>query len=128
MNISIILNTYNWSDALKIILNSLIPQIIKQKNHKIEIIIADDGSNDATKSLVNQFIAQYDFIYHVWHEDIGFRKSMILNKAVAKSRGDYLIFLDGDCVPFPDYIEEHIFLNIKKQSFFHKIKTYIIII
>jgi glycosyltransferase involved in cell wall biosynthesis len=110
MNISIILSTYNWPNALKIILKALIPQILKQTQHNIEIIIADDGSDNVTRSVVNEFTHQYSFIKHMWHEDIGFRKSKILNKAVSLAIGEYLLFLDGDCIPFPDYIEEQIFL------------------
>lgn len=113
MKISIIISTYNWHLALKIILDSLVNQVLKQKEHKIEIVIADDGSDEKTKELINKMQIDYEFIKHVWHEDQGFRKSMIINKAVLVSDGDYLLFLDGDCIPFPDYLSEHIFLSEK---------------
>ena len=47
-------------------------------------------------------------IHHVWHDDNGFRKCTILNKAIQKSSTDYIIFSDGDCIPRKDFIETHI--------------------
>jgi hypothetical protein len=46
-------------------------------------------------------------IVHVWHEDRGFRKTEILNRAIVASRGDYLLFTDGDCIPRRDVVEVH---------------------
>lgn len=107
MTYAIILSTYNWPEALGIILESLLPQL---KIHTdVDIIIADDGSTTDTKTLIERFQNQLpDRISHIWHEDIGFRKSVVLNKAVAAAaNADYLLFLDGDCIPFPDYITQH---------------------
>jgi len=101
VNYSIILATYNWPDALDLILANLTPQLLA--NPDTEIIIADDGSIDTTKEIINKYQNQFlDRIKHIWHEDDGFRKSVILNKAVLAAAGKYLIFLDGDCIPFPD--------------------------
>lgn len=106
MKYSIILSTYNWPDALNLILASLIPQLSIHKD--VELIIADDGSTEDTKKLIQTYQKQLpNRISHIWHEDIGFRKSVILNKSVAAARGGYLLFLDGDCIPFPDYIVHH---------------------
>lgn len=112
--ISIILATYNWDSALVLILERLLLQLIKHPN--CELIIADDGSDERTNFMINQFIVQakdnYDInpnrITHVWHEDIGFRKAKILNEAIRHSVGEYLIFLDGDCIIFDDFIVWHI--------------------
>jgi glycosyltransferase involved in cell wall biosynthesis len=101
---SIIICTYNWPTALDLILAQFVTQI---KHHSdVEIVIADDGSKLDTKEIVSKYQTLIPNLIHVWHEDIGFRRSMILNKAVAKSNGDYLFFLDGDCIPFPDYINQ----------------------
>ncbi|MCE2705933.1 MAG: glycosyltransferase family 2 protein [Proteobacteria bacterium] len=112
MKTSIILATYNWDKALDIILYNLSKQLKKKSD--IEIIIADDGSNSATDEIIKKYQMKFECIKHVWHEDIGFRKASILNKAAALSTGDYLIFLDGDCIPFTDYISEHIDLAENK--------------
>ena len=103
---SIIITTYNWPEALDLVLTGLTPQL--QLNDDVEIVIADDGSTVTTKAVIDKYRNKHPVqIKHVWHEDLGFRRTMILNKAVVASSGDYLMFLDGDCVPFPDYIKMH---------------------
>ena len=104
--ISIILATYNWPESLDIILDNLSQQL--KKNLNIEIIIADDGSKDATISVIKKHQARFSQIKHVWHEDIGFRKAKILNMAVAESTGDYLIFYNDNDQDFNQY-----FIDIK---------------
>jgi hypothetical protein len=47
-------------------------------------------------------------IIHVWQEDLGFRKSEILNKAILKTNADYLLFTDGDCIPRKDFVAVHL--------------------
>lgn len=106
MKISIIIATYNWPEALDACLKSLLPQI--KKYPQVELIIADDGSTQSTAELINKYnLILPDQIKHIWHKDNGFQKSLILNKAVIKSQGEYLLFLDGDCIPFADYIQQH---------------------
>lgn len=106
MKYTIILSTYNWPQALNLILESLLPQL--ERHSDVELIIADDGSTSETKALISEYQNKLpDQINHIWQEDLGFYKSVILNKAVAKSKGQYLLFLDGDCIPFPDYIAYH---------------------
>jgi len=76
-----------------------------------EVVIADDGSSDGTSEIITQFRKNSNFeIHHVWQKDEGFRVAAIRNKAVARSSGNYLIFLDGDCLVFPDYIDKHLLL------------------
>ena len=74
-----------------------------------EIVIADDGSGDETRLLVERFALNCPFpLHHVWQEDNGFRKCRILNRAIEKAAGDYLIFTDGDCIPNPAFVRAHI--------------------
>lgn len=104
MNVSLIISTYNRKDALLAVLNSL----KKQSESNFEIIIADDGSSDDTKDAITKYREASKLeILHVWQEDDGFRAAQIRNKAVAQSQGDYLIFLDGDCVVFPGFVSKH---------------------
>jgi glycosyltransferase involved in cell wall biosynthesis len=102
--ISILLATYNWPQALKLCLESL----ATQSDRNFEIIIADDGSTESTKQVIEQFKASTSIpIEHLWQEDQGFRKTIILNRAIAAAHGDYLVFLDGDCIVQPDFIARH---------------------
>lgn len=102
--VSLITTTYNWPAALEAVLAS----VAKQQILPQEVVIADDGSKRPTRELIEQ--VQKDFpcpIKHIWHEDHGHRASKIRNKAVAESDGDYLVFLDSDCVLRPDFIAQH---------------------
>jgi glycosyltransferase involved in cell wall biosynthesis len=102
--ISILLATYNWPQALKLCLQSL----ERQTDLDYEIIIADDGSTDKTKHLIESIAPHFPIpITHLWQEDQGFRKTRILNEAIKRAQGDYLIFLDGDCIAQPDFVQSH---------------------
>ena len=108
--ISVIVATYNWPAALKLCLNSLKNQSIRD----FEILIADDGSKDETRDLIQKCIKEFPVkITHLWHEDIGCRKTIIGNQAIHASTGKYLIFLDGDCLVQPDFLERHLSLAQK---------------
>ncbi len=105
MKISVIISTYNSPKWLEKVLWGYACQSLKG----FEIVIADDGSGDKTKKLINQFRNEAGFlIRHVWHEDKGFRKWNIVNKAIAEATGSYLIFTDGDCVPHSRLLETHL--------------------
>jgi len=102
--ISILLATYNWPQALKLCLESL----ATQTDTHFEIIIADDGSTQETKQLIESIKLTHPIsINHLWQEDQGFRKTMILNQAINAAHGDYLVFLDGDCIVQPDFVARH---------------------
>ncbi len=109
--ISIIISTYNSSKSLNLVLKSY----CRQKEKNFEVIIADDGSTDET-ALVIQNFKNYLAIKHVWHEDKGFRKCTILNKAALEATGDYLIFTDGDCLAPPNFVYEH--KNNMREGFY----------
>jgi len=102
--ISVILATYNWPQALHLCLQGL----ECQTDNYFEVVIADDGSREDTLQFIKGYIkSSHIKISHIWHPDHGFRKSMILNKAIALSSGKYLLFLDGDCIVQPDFIAKH---------------------
>lgn len=104
MKTSLLISTYNWPEALDLVLKSAASQNLKP----FEILIADDGSKEETKALIADFKAKSTVkIIHVWHEDSGFRRSKILNKAIAVSKGDYIVQIDGDCIMHPNFIKDH---------------------
>ena len=102
--ISVIVTTYNRPDALERVLAGC----IEQYDPSYEIIVADDGSSDDTRSTIERIAETTPIqIHHVWQPDQGFRAAAIRNKGIAHARGDYLIFLDGDCVPQHDFVMQH---------------------
>ena len=104
MKVSVIVTTYNRPDALKKVLDGL----LHQTRFPSEILVADDGSNDATRQMLEVYIRYPQIrILHVRQEDKGFRAARIRNKAVVASKGDYLILLDGDCIPEKHFVQDH---------------------
>ena len=102
--ISVILTTYKREDALGAVLRGL----SRQSDLSFEIIVADDGSGPATRDLVERWTAGLEVpLKHVWQEDRGFRAGEARNRAIVASHGSYCIFLDGDCIPRPDFIAVH---------------------
>lgn len=114
MKITVIVTTYNRPDALKRVLDGLLAQTCLPD----EIIVADDGSTLDTRAMLAPYIAlQGRSISHVWQKDKGFRAGRIRNKAVLASNGDYLILLDGDCIPEAHFVADHMSLA-EKGCFF----------
>jgi glycosyltransferase involved in cell wall biosynthesis len=102
---SVIFTTYNHPKWLEKTLWGFSAQSFRD----FEIIVADDGSGPETRALIESMQAQIDIpIQHLWQEDDGFQKCRILNKAIVASRGEYLIFTDGDCIPHPDFVKNHV--------------------
>jgi glycosyltransferase involved in cell wall biosynthesis len=102
--ISVIVTTYEREDALDAVLRSLSGQTDRQ----FEVVVADDGSGLATTAVVEQWKARLGVpLLKVWHTHRDFRAGEIRNRAVLASRGDYCIFLDGDCLARTDFITTH---------------------
>lgn len=105
--VGVVITTYNSPLWLKNVLFGY----EAQSHSNFVTIIADDGSGAPTKDVIDFFVARGRLtIEHVWHEDKGFQKCQILNKAIAQTDCDYLIFTDGDCIPEPNFIAQHIAL------------------
>ncbi|MFI3278769.1 MAG: glycosyltransferase family 2 protein [Rikenellaceae bacterium] len=104
MKIGVIVSTYNNPKWLQIALWAL----LNQTKLPDEVLIADDGSTEQTKEVIDRVAKNAPFkMLHIWHEDKGFRKCDILNKAVAASTAEYLIFIDQDCIARRDFLEAH---------------------
>ena len=110
--VTLIISFYNKIVLLKLIFVALERQTFRN----FEVIIADDGSKNDVVTEINSIKSNYFFeIKHVWHEDDGWQKNKILNKAVVESRGDYLIFIDGDCIPHRRFVQEHFENKVENQ-------------
>lgn len=97
--------TYNWPEALELLLLSVLNQSVLPD----EVIIADDGSKEDTKNLIENFKKTFPVpLVHIWHEDLNNRKPRIMNKAIASAKYDYIIEIDGDIILNKHFIEDHL--------------------
>lgn len=104
MRIGVVVTTYRRPDALELVLEGY----ARQQRRPDEVLVADDGSDEATARAVAGVAASTGLpLVHVWHSDRGFQKTEILNRAIRASESDYLIFTDGDCVPRSDFVSTH---------------------
>ncbi|HPW85018.1 MAG TPA: glycosyltransferase family 2 protein [Rhodoferax sp.] len=102
--ISIVITTYNRSDALAVVLRAL----ALQDDKHFEVVIADDGSTELHRNaLAATAIGTGLRIKHVWHPDVGFTAGCARNRGVSATVGDYIVLLDGDCVPETDFVRQH---------------------
>lgn len=108
MRTELIVATYNSPRALLLCLTSVARQTVLPDS----ICIADDGSGPETKAAIEAFATAHPelSVRHVWHEDRGFEKAAILNRAIATSEADFLIFIDGDVMIAPGFIARHLAL------------------
>ncbi len=105
MKASVIIAFYNKIHYLKLVLAGF----ERQTNKDFEILLADDGSGAQARAEIDNLRMTLEFpIRHIWHEDLGWRKNVILNKAIQHARTEYLIFVDGDCIPHRHFIKEHL--------------------
>ncbi len=104
MLITVVVTTYNRPKALDRVLGGL----AQQSDHHFEVVIADDGSSEETAAIIDYWEKKECFpLYHAWQEHQGFRAGRSRNNAVLQSKGDYLIFLDGDCLPRTNFVGNH---------------------
>jgi len=98
--LSVIVATYEWPEALDVVLRAL----AEQRGEPFSVVVADDGSGEETARVVERWQGTLA-INHVWQVNEGFLKGRLLNRASLAADGDYLLFLDGDCVPRVRFVE-----------------------
>lgn len=113
MKTALLISTYNWPKAL----NAVLKSVKMQSRIPDELLIADDGSGPETKSLIEKFKENLPIpLLHFWQEDKGFRKTAVLNKAIASTDADYIVQIDGDCIMHPDFIKDHL-ARVERNTF-----------
>jgi glycosyltransferase involved in cell wall biosynthesis len=102
--ISVVVSTYERPDGLSAVLRGL----SRQDDRNFEVVAADDGSGAATAAVIAEWKTRLGVpLAHARHEHRGFRAAEIRNRAILAGRGAYCVFLDGDCIPRPDFIAQH---------------------
>lgn len=101
--LSLIISVYNKPDVLRLVLAACSRQSFKD----FEVIVADDGSGPEIRDVVSEANAYGFPLVHLWHEDRGWRKNMMLNKAIRAATTEYLVFIDGDCLPSRHFLLDH---------------------
>lgn len=108
-NVSLIISVYKDAESLAVILEALKFQTYKH----FDVIVSEDGESD----IMRQFLQSHwnrDNITHVTQPDVGWRKNRALNNSIKNSKGEYLIFIDGDCVPHHRFVENHVRFAARK--------------
>lgn len=104
MRLSLIVTTYERPDALAATLASIARQTVRPD----ELLVADDGSGEATQQRLSSFAERWPSAFaHVWQEHAGFGAGRARNRAIARATGDYVVLVDGDMVLHPEFIADH---------------------
>jgi glycosyltransferase involved in cell wall biosynthesis len=113
MQVSLVVTTYNWKEALRLSLLSA----FRQGHLPQEILVGDDGSREDTRELIQELskIAPVP-LHHLWQEDLGFRAARSRNACMARAKGEYIVIIDGDIILHKDFIADH--LGFSKKGFF----------
>jgi glycosyltransferase involved in cell wall biosynthesis len=102
--ISVVITTYNRPDALA----AVVEACFGQDDDNFEIIIADDGSTNNTRESVAALRARSPVpLQYVWQPDEGFRAARVRNLGTLAASGEYIVFLDGDCIPARNFVSQH---------------------
>ena len=111
MKTALIITTYNWPEALNLSLSSIAQQSVIPN----QVVIADDGSDEQTKAIIDRWRESLPII-HEWQNDAGFRAARSRNTALRKVDSEYVICIDGDMVLHPEFVADHI--NFSKSDTF----------
>jgi glycosyltransferase involved in cell wall biosynthesis len=110
LKVCLLIATYNNPAALR----KVMAGVLQQNRLPDEIVIAEDGLDDITASLVEGFAGIASMpVLHVRQDHIGFRAAKIRNEAIRRSSSDYIILLDGDCVINRHFVSDHLALAEK---------------
>jgi glycosyltransferase involved in cell wall biosynthesis len=103
VQVALLITTYNRPDALNLVLES----VARQSRLPDEVIICDDGSDQNTSAVMGRWFSRLP-IHHCWCPDNNFRAALTRNLGILKSRADLFVFVDGDCLLPPSFIENHL--------------------
>jgi glycosyltransferase involved in cell wall biosynthesis len=104
MRLSLAVTTFEQPSALAAVLDS----VRRQRAAPDEVIVADDGSGEPTRAVIEAFTAVAGCpVHYVRQEHDGFRVARLRNLAIARARGKLVVFIDGDMLLHPEFIADH---------------------
>jgi glycosyltransferase involved in cell wall biosynthesis len=106
VQVALLITTYNRPDAL----NCVLASVAKQSRSPDEVIVCDDGSDSNTSQIIAAWSSRLP-ILHIWSPDKNFRAALTRNLGILRSRGELLIFVDGDCLLPPSFIDNYVKLT-----------------
>lgn len=110
MKVSVIVAVYKDVEALGLIIESLKRQTYKN----FEVVVVEDGNSKEMRECIASILGLE--IKHTTHEDRGVRKARSQNNGLLAASGEYLIFIDGDCIPHKNFVESHVILSEEKTA------------
>jgi glycosyltransferase involved in cell wall biosynthesis len=100
---ALIVATFNDPSGLENMFSSIDRQTVAPRR----VYVADDGSDGKTFEVVRRWNSAMP-IEHLWQEHDGFRKCKVLNLVIARATEDYFVFVDGDELLHPRFMEDHL--------------------
>ncbi len=108
---AVVVTIYKDLEALKLIIESLGEQTVLPN----EIVIAEDNNSDTIANFVRSINIPNVKIRHTFQPDNGWQRNKSSNNALRAVESDYIIWIDGDCVPFPTLVESHMALREERS-------------
>ena len=104
---SIIIPVYNVEKYLP----QCVDSVLSQTYNDFELILVDDGSNDASPSICDSFVSKDTRVQVLHQKNSGV--SVARNNGIDVARGEYITFIDSDDWVEPDYLEQ---FHIEKRD------------
>ncbi|MEW4227961.1 glycosyltransferase family 2 protein [Priestia megaterium] len=103
IKVSIVMPTYNKYHQTSLSLYGLSKQTFSHAEY--EVILVDDASSDNTSDILKEVDVPFKFKYIQMKQNKG--RSSVRNIGINHAEGDLLIFLDGEMLAPPAFIENH---------------------
>jgi glycosyltransferase involved in cell wall biosynthesis len=92
--VSVVIPVYNGE---KTVLKA-VESVIRQRFRPLELIVIDDGSKDASSSIIEDFIKSKGFAdFKLLRHNVNLGLSRTLNDGIKEARGDFVLILHQDC-------------------------------
>lgn len=102
VGISVIVPTYNAERTIHLLLTALATQ---ETNYTYDVTVVDNSSTDNTVAIVSSFLTTYPVALKIVSQPRGVTIATVRNYGVKNSNSKFLAFIDSDCEPPPDWLQ-----------------------